>query len=68
MSRLSGLPTNPELVSIQGFKTASRLLSRSFMIFSAFSAFTPTSSRASRKCLRNKPKCLSFSPWLLDSA
>ena len=43
-------------------KTAFRFLSRNFVIFSAFSALTPPSSRAERKCLRNRSKCASFRP------
>ena len=45
-----------------GPRTAPRLLSRCFMTFSAFSGLTPTSSRATRKCLRNRSKCASFRP------
>jgi len=36
--------------------TALRFLSRGIKIFSAFSGLTPTSSKAARKCLRNKSK------------
>jgi hypothetical protein len=46
----------------QGFRTALRLLSRSFMTFSTLSASTPASFSASRKCLRNLSKCPSFNP------
>src|ERR1019366_9223199 len=45
-----------------------RLLSRRFMTFPAFSGFTPTCSRAARKCFRNRSKCTSFRPLSLDRA
>ena len=48
--------------------TAARLLSRRFMTFPAFSGFTPTCSRAARKCFRNRSKCTSFRPLSLDRA
>src|ERR1017187_685795 len=52
----SHIPIRRSQKRSQRFKTALRLLSRSFMTFSALSALTPTSSSASRKCFRNVSK------------
>ena len=49
-------------IESQGFRTALRLVSRSFVTFSTLSASTPTSFSASRKWLRNLSKCPSFNP------
>jgi hypothetical protein len=42
--------------------TVPRLLSRRLTTFSAFCGSTPTSSKAARKCWRNRSKCPSFRP------